>query len=78
MKDAIRVTEITDHGDGSATVQFEMSMDALKVFAEIGLLHVFEKEARRILDGRTDTEGNSDEETGDRRGEPVPPEFPGF
>jgi hypothetical protein len=42
VKDAIRVTEITDHEDGSATVQFEMSMDALKVFAEIGLLHVFE------------------------------------
>ncbi len=78
MKDAIRVTEITDHEDGSATVQFEMSMDALKVFAEIGLLHVFEEHARRILDGRTDTEGDGDKGAGDSGSKTVSDEFPGF
>lgn len=64
MKDAIKVTEITDHEDGSATIKFDMSMDALKVFAEIGLLHVFEQEAKRILNGRSDGEGAGYDQAG--------------
>ena len=74
----VKVLEIIDHDDGSATISFDMGIEALKVFAAIGLQQCLIDKAKEILDGHSDAEGSGDAGTGEGSDKPVPPEFPGF
>lgn len=46
----IVVESITDHDDGSATVVFNMSNEAMKIFANIGILKVLVDSATKAID----------------------------
>lgn len=51
------VTKITDHPDGTATIEVEMNEYTMQFLIRIGMLHLFELAAGRLLDGYPDTEG---------------------
>jgi hypothetical protein len=54
----IKILDIIDQSDGSAIVNFEMGREALKIFAEIGLLKVITDEAHRIIKDNEDIDTN--------------------
>jgi len=56
---SMSVTKVTDHPDGTATIEFEMDQDTLILLAKIGMQHLIENEAKKVLDGYPDAEGNS-------------------
>lgn len=78
MKCDIKVGDITDHADGTATIAFEMNFDSMKVFAAIGLMKVLEDNAKDVIDGCADPEGARDKGTGTGSDSYVPPAFPGY
>ena len=45
------VTKITDHPDGTATIEVEMNEYTMQFLIRIGMLHLFELAAGRLLDG---------------------------
>lgn len=74
----INVEKIVDHPDGTATITFDVSLEALKVFAAIGLHQLLIEKAKEILDGHSDVEGTGNTGSGEGGDKPLPPEFPGF
>lgn len=79
MKQAIDIVELIENEDGTMTLRIDMSLEALKVFASIGLLETIKDKAEDVLaDGRTDTEGAGNAEAGEGSNPPVHGEFPGF
>jgi hypothetical protein len=74
----VYVSSIEDHEDGSATISFDIGIDALKVFASIGLQQVLLEKAKEIVDGHSDTKGSGDAGTGEGGNSPLSREFPGF
>lgn len=54
----IAVTKVTDHPDGTATLEMEMDEHTLIFLAKIGILHLIESAAGKVLDGYSDTEGD--------------------
>lgn len=75
---AIHVTNITDNPDGSATIMFDMGVEAMKVFAAIGLQQVLIENAKEIINGRTDAEGSGDAKAGTEGDTDFHEHFPGF
>jgi hypothetical protein len=78
MKYDIKVGDVIEHSDGSATVMVEMNFEAIKMFAALGFLKVLEDNAKDIIDGCADTEGARDKGTREAGDRDVPEEFPGF
>ena len=79
MKQAIDIVELIENEEGTMTLRIDMSLEALKVFASIGLLETIKDKAEDALaDGRTDTEGAGNAEAGEGSNPPVHGEFPGF
>ena len=74
----IHVESIQDHEDGSATISFEVGIEALKLFASIGIQQVLLESAKGVIDGRSDTKGSGDGGAGEDGDPPVHGEFPGF
>lgn len=63
----IKVTRVTDHPDGTATIEMEMDESALFFLAKIGMMHLIESAAGKVLDGydggndgEADVAGNDD------------------
>lgn len=61
------VTKVTEHPDGSATIEMEMDKHTLVFLAQIGILHLIESAAGKVLDGydggndgEADVAGNDD------------------
>lgn len=63
--ESIYVEEIIEHEDGSATIKFDISIEALKIFAAIGLQQCLIDKAKEILDGHTNTEGTGNAGSGE-------------
>ena len=74
----IEVVSIADHEDGSCTVEFWMSVDALKTFAAIGLHQVLVEKAKEITDGHSDAERTADADSGETGGTDFLEQFPGL
>ena len=74
----IEVVNIADHEDGSCTVEFYMSVEAMKVFATIGLHQVLIEKAKEITDGHSDAERTADADSGETGGTDFHEQFPGF
>lgn len=53
----VEVLEVIDHDDGTATIKFDIGVEAMKAFAAIGLQKCLVDKAKEILDGHSDTEG---------------------
>lgn len=77
-KKTFTVEAIEDHEDGSCTIQFDMSAEALKFFAAIGLQKVLTDKAMEVIDGHTNAERAGDEGTGEGGVDPLSGDFPGF
>jgi hypothetical protein len=74
----IIVDKIVDNPDGSATITFDMSVEALKVFAAIGLQQLLIEKAKEIVDGHSDAKGSGDAGSGERGDPDFHEQFPGF
>ena len=46
----IKVTRVTDHPDGTATIEMEMDESTLFFLAKIGMMHLIESAAGEVLD----------------------------
>ena len=75
---SVVVEDIEDHEDGSCTIQFEMSAEAVKFFAAIGLQKVLADKAMEVINGHTDAEGAGDAGAGEGGADPLSGDFPGF
>lgn len=51
------ITRVTDHPDGTATIEFEMDESTLLFLAKIGMQTLIESAAGKVLDGYSDPEG---------------------
>lgn len=74
----VTVEKIVDHPDGTATITFDMSLEALKVFAAIGLQQLLIDKAKEITNGHTDAKGSGDPTAGKEGDSPLSGIFPGF
>lgn len=74
----VRVTKVTDHPDGTATVEMEMDESTLFFLARIGMMHLIETEARRVLDGYSNTEGTDNGPAREGRDSELFGEIPGL
>lgn len=61
----VKILEIVDHEDGGATIKFDMGIEALKMFAAIGLQQCLIDKAKEILDGHTNPEGTGNAGSGE-------------
>lgn len=74
----IEITKLTDHDDGTVTIEFETDQNTLFFLAKIGMLHLIEAAAGRILDGHPNTEGDGNADAGDGRDSELFGEIPGL
>lgn len=72
------VTNITDHPDGTATIEAEMNEYTMRFLIKIGMLHLFELAAGRVLDGYPDTEGDGNADARAGRDSELFGEIPGL
>lgn len=63
----VSVTKITDHPDGTATLEMEMDEYTLYFLAKIGVMTLIENAAKETLDGYPDPEGDGDADARARR-----------
>lgn len=49
MNAHFEIISIIDNDDGSANVTLEMGIETLKIFAAIGLMHVFKEKAQEDI-----------------------------
>lgn len=75
---SVTVEHIEEHPDGSCTISFDMGVEAMKIFAALGLQQVLTDKANEVLDGHSDTKGTGDAGAGEDGDPPVHGEFPGF
>lgn len=75
---SVVVEDIEDHEDGSCTIQFEMSAEAVKFFAAIGLQKILTDKAMEVIDGHSHPEGSGDEGAREGSNIALSEEFPGF
>lgn len=74
----IKVTKVTDHPDGTATIVMEMDEETLFFLAKIGMMHLIEDAAGKVLDGYPDSEGNGHPDARDGRDSELFGEIPGL
>lgn len=75
---SLEVVEITDHDDGSCTIEVDMDFNTMMRFAKIGLMYVLKSKAMEAIDGHTDAEGEAVPNAGTGSDNDLPEEFPGF
>jgi hypothetical protein len=54
----IKVDDIVDHDDGSATIGISMDQTSMKMFAEIGILKILTDESKRIISDNNEFDTN--------------------
>lgn len=74
----IDIVDLVENEDGSMTLRVDMTSEALKAFASIGLLNTLVEKAKEVTDGHSDAEGQGDSQAGKGSNPPVHGEFPGF
>ena len=72
------ITKITDHPDGTATIEFETDESTLFFLAKIGMQTLIETAAGKVLDGYPDPEGTNDGRAGEGRDQDLFGEIPGL
>lgn len=74
----VDITKITDHPDGTATIEWEVDHDTLIFLAKIGMMQLIEAAAGKALDGYSDPEGEGDADAGEGRDSELFGEIPGL
>lgn len=74
----LKVTKVTDQPDGSLVIEFEMDEYTLYFLAKIGMQHLIETAAGKVLDGYSDPEGDGDTSSRDRSDSDLFGEIPGL
>ena len=59
----VDITRVTDHPDGTCTIEFETDEHTLMLLAKIGMRHLIEVAAGKVLDGYPDAEGDDNADT---------------
>ena len=72
------ITRITDHPDGTATIEFEMDESTLLFLAKIGMQTLIETAAGKVLDGYPDAEGADNGDARSERDSELFGEIPGL
>ena len=54
----IKVDDMVDHDDGSATISISMDQKSMKMFAEIGILKILTDESTRIISDNNEFDTN--------------------
>jgi hypothetical protein len=72
------ITKITDHPDGTATIEFETDESTLIFLAGIGMQTLIETAAGKVLDGYPDAEGEGSADARDSRDSELFGEIPGL
>ena len=72
------ITRVTDHPDGTATIEFEMDESTLLFLAKIGMQTLIESAAGKVLDGYPDAEGTEDDPAGEGGNQDLSGEIPGL
>jgi len=72
------ITKITDHPDGTATIEFETDESTLFFLAKIGMQTLIEAAAGKVLDGYPDAEGDGNADARAGRDSDLFGEIPGL
>ena len=72
------ITKVTDHPDGTATIEFETDESTLLFLAKIGMQTLIETAAGKVLDGYPDAEGDGNADARDGRDSELFGEIPGL
>ena len=72
------ITKVTDHPDGTATIEFETDESTLIFLAKIGMQTLIEAAAGKVLDGYSDPEGTDDGQAREGRDQDLFGEIPGL
>lgn len=75
---SIDITKVTDHPDGTATIEFETDQHTLILLAKIGMQTLIEVAAGKVLDGYPDAEGDGDSTARDGGDSDLFGEIPGL
>lgn len=75
---AVTVEKITEHEDGSMTIELEMGEDMLVFLAKLGMLELIRKAAEREIDGYSNPEGSGDGYARGSRDQDLFGEIPGL
>ena len=59
----VDITRVTDHPDGTCTIEFETDEHTLMFLAKIGMQSLIEAAAGKVLDGYPDAEGDGNADT---------------
>ena len=59
----VDITRVTDHPDGTCTIEFETDEHTLILLAKIGMQSLIEAAAGKVLDGYPDAEGDGNADT---------------
>lgn len=74
----ITVEKVTEHDDGTATIEMTMDEDTLKFLAKIGMMTLIEMALEKEENGHPDAEGNGDADSRDGRDSELFGEIPGL
>lgn len=74
----LNITKVTDHPDGTATIEFETDESTLLFLAKIGMQTLIESAAGKVLDGYPDAEGDGNADPRDGRDSDLFGEIPGL
>ena len=74
----VDITRVTDHPDGTCTIEFETDEHTLMLLAKIGMQSLIEAAAGKVLDGYPDAEGSEDGRAGEGRDQDLFGEIPGL
>ena len=74
----VDITRVTDHPDGTCTIEFETDEHTLMLLAKIGMQHLIEVATGKVLDGYPDAEGDDNADARDDRDSDLFGEIPGL
>lgn len=74
----LNITKVTDHPDGTATIEFETDESTLLFLAKIGMQTLIESAAGKVLDGYPDAEGDGNADAREGRDSDLFGEIPGL
>ena len=72
----VDITRVTDHPDGTCTIEFETDEHTLMFLAKIGMQHLIEVAAGKALDGYPDAEGTNNGRAGEDGDQDLSKEIP--
>lgn len=74
----VTVEKITEHDDGTATIEMTMDENSLKFLAKVGMMTLIEMALDKEADGYPDTEGSDNAQARAERDQHLFGEIPGL